>query len=146
MVAGAVVATVACRCVSVLLDDGQSAIASNVAWIGADEVVLWQQVVVALVVAPLVETTLLAWPLALLRNARVRPWLAIGLVASAFALVHELGDSLSGVQVLPAFVVYGWAFLRRTSPPRDDGFGVVAAMHALYNAIPTIGILGCRYL
>lgn len=144
VVLGALSATLLCRLVSGIYDGGAAARESVLVFV-TDDFRLWQQVVTALVLAPLVETMLMAVPLTLAMRGHLSSLLSVPLVASLMAGIHMFDDPAVGIQVLPAFLIFGFAFVRRSGPPHADGFWIVVAMHALYNALLVVALLILRY-
>lgn len=93
---------------------------------------------VACLVAPLIETTLFQWGcISLLRKPlRVAPWTAIVLSAALFAASH-LYSWRYALIIFPVGLVLGYVFVveQTRQTRRGKAFWVVALLHALRNAI-----------
>ena len=92
------------------------------------------------VVAPVLETLLMAPILALL--VRVLPRRRYAVIASAalWAVLHSLSAPIWGVCIFWTFIVFSTAFLVWREVSLWHALGVTAAIHALNNAFAGLGL------
>ena len=90
-----------------------------------------------LIVAPLVETLLLAWMLLLLLDRRVNQHLAVLFAATFWTALH-LARGPSALAVFFPFVAFSYLFVTRRDPPHGDGFLLATMAHFFVNLIAVI--------
>ncbi|MBT6145495.1 MAG: hypothetical protein HOH74_08705 [Gemmatimonadetes bacterium] len=92
------------------------------------------------VVAPVLETLLMAPILALLVRILPRRRYAVILSAALWAVLHSLSAPIWGVCIFWTFIVFSTAFLVWREVSLWHALGVTAAIHALNNGLAGLGI------
>lgn len=93
-----------------------------------------------IVVAPILETLLMAPLLALFVWVLPRRRYAVLASASVWAVLHSLSAPIWGVCIFWTFVVFSTAFLVWREVSLWHALGVTAAIHALNNALAGLGL------
>ena len=92
------------------------------------------------IVAPILETLLMAPLLALFVRVLPQRRYAVLASASVWAILHSLSAPIWGVCIFWTFVVFSTAFLVWREVSLLHALGVTAAIHALNNALAGLGL------
>jgi len=94
-----------------------------------------------LALSPVVETFVLCVLISLGTRLRLSPGIAVILGAFLWASLHSMAWAPWGFIVFPAFVVFGYTFVRWRYLSFSAGFVSATLVHVLHNVIPTAGLL-----
>ena len=92
------------------------------------------------IVAPILETLLMAPLLALFVRVLPRRRYAVLASASVWAILHSLSAPIWGVCIFWTFVVFSTAFLVWREVSLWHALGVTVTIHALNNALAGLGL------
>jgi hypothetical protein len=98
------------------------------------------RIISRLLLAPLLETLLLAGVIELVRVLRGPVWLQVVTASFLIAIVHCFPWRAHGLIVAPVFIIQAASYLYWRPASRKIAFGIVASMHSLHNLIPAIYI------
>ena len=94
-----------------------------------------------LVLSPVVETFVLCVLISLGIRLRIPPLFAVVLGALVWAFLHSMAWGPWGFVVFPAFLVFGYTFVRWRYLSFSAGFVSATVVHALHNVVPTVTLL-----
>jgi hypothetical protein len=93
-----------------------------------------------LVFSPVLETLLLCWLITLGLRVRLSPGFVVLVSAVVAAGLHSLAWAPWGFIVFPAFLVFGYTFVRWRYLSFAAGFVSATLVHSLHNVVPALAI------
>lgn len=104
----------------------------------------WQNVFIAVIIAPIIETIIFQWfPLTIFKLLRVPSIITLIITTYIFAYAHLDDGLINFIGMLPIGLLFVWAFYVRRRISVFNAMFTVFAIHSLTNALAvTLFILG----